>query len=205
MHGWFLDLSNTCDEVLLLLAREAHCQAARDELTCRYWSLFQANLSLWARGHRLTCWEREDAQQQAFFWIQEAVRAFDAVQLALPQGSSFQTFLRRIIRLRLADFLRSLRRNRQRFRPALEPEDWAHRAPPRKDLACPEHQEELHLHLEKALSLLDSESRTLWHELSQGKRLCDLPSALGVSYRTLKRRWRKLCEQLILAFCHLKD
>src|SRR5262245_51335464 len=119
-QGWFLDLPHTCDEVLLLLAREAHCQPARDELTCRYWHLFKASLPHFVRSGQLTSWELEDAHQQAFFWIQEAVRAFDPLQLALPEGSSFQTFLKRIVRLRLSDFLRSLHRNRQRFRAAFE-------------------------------------------------------------------------------------
>jgi hypothetical protein len=101
--------------------------------------------------------------------------------------------------------LRSLRRNRRRFRPALEPDDCARPASGGNRLASEEHREGLHLQLEKALGLLDRASRALWHELSQGKRLCDLPHVLGVSYRTLKRRWRKLREQLIRALCHLNE
>jgi hypothetical protein len=54
----------------------------------------------------------------------------------------------------------------------------------------------LRLHLDKAVSLLDPQARALWNELRQGKRLRDLPHLLGVSYRTLKRRWRKLRAQL---------
>jgi RNA polymerase sigma factor (sigma-70 family) len=167
--------------------------------------LFKTNLPRWVRRRHLTSWETEDAHQQAFFWIQEAMRAFDAVQLSLPHGSSFQTFLKRIFRLRLADFLRSLRRDRRRFRPALESDDWASNAPGGNLLASEGPQEERRLQLEKALSLLDCASRALWHELSQGKRLCDLAHVLGLSYRTLKRRWRKLREQLLQAFCHLKE
>ena len=34
----------------------------------------------------------------------------------------------------------------------------------------------------------------------EGKRLRDLPQVLGVSYRTVKRRWRDLREKLALAF-----
>ena len=205
VQGWSLDLPNTCDEVLLLLAREAHCQPARDELTCRYWHLFKTDLPRWARSHRLTFWELEDAHQQAFFWIQEAVRAFNPTQLSLPQGSSFQTFLKRVVRLRLSDFLRSLRRNKKRFRPVEDPDGWPQTLLREKDLTSDGHQEELHLHLEKTLSLLDPPTRALWQELSKGKRLGDLPKLLGVSYRTLKRRWRNLREQLILAFRRLKE
>ena len=195
-HGWFLDLPHTCDEVLLLLAREAHCQPARDELTCRYWHLFRANLSRWVRGYCLTSWEREDAHQEAFFWIQEAIRAFDSGQLSLPQGSSFQTFMNRVYRLRLADFLRSLHRNNKYFRPVEALDDWPIGVLRVHNLASGGDREELQHRLEEALRELDPSARALWHELSQGKRLRDLPHVLGVSYRTLKRRWRSLREQV---------
>jgi RNA polymerase sigma factor (sigma-70 family) len=195
-HGWFLDLPHTCDEVLLLLAREAHCQPARDELTCRYWQLFQASLSLWVRGYRLTSWDREDVQQEAFFWIQEAIRAFDSAQLSLPQGSSFRTFMKRVFRLRLADFLRSVHRNQKYVRPVRKLDEWPQRLLRDHNLASSGHGEELQLRLEQALRQLDPSARALWHELSQGKRLRDLPHVLGVSYRALKRRWRSLREQI---------
>jgi DNA-directed RNA polymerase specialized sigma24 family protein len=197
-HGWFLDLPHTCDEVLLLLAREAHCQPARDELTCRYWRLFGANHSRCVWGYRFTSWDREDAHQEAFFWIQEAIRAFDSGQLSLPQGSSFQTFMNRVYRLRLADFLRSLHRHKKNFRPVQALGDWPRGFVRDHNLVSCGHREELQHRLEEALSDLDPSARALWHELSQGKRLHDLPHVLGVSYRTLKRRWRSLREQVDL-------
>jgi DNA-directed RNA polymerase specialized sigma24 family protein len=133
------------------------------------------------------------------------VRAFDPGQLSLPRGSSFHTFLHRVVRSRLADFLRSLRRNKKRFRLVAEPGDWPKGLLRERDLAPAGHRDELQLHLERALRLLDPSARALWQALSDGKRLCDLPQRLGVSYRTLKRRWRNLREQLILAFRHLKE
>src|SRR5262249_44704240 len=157
------------DEVLLLLAREAHCRPARDELTCRYWHQFKTNLRQWVRGHGLTSWDVEDAQQQVFFWIQEAVRAFHPQQLSLPQGSSFQTFLNRVVQLRLADFRRSLCRHHQRFRPVQEPDHWPKRRLGEQALASPGDREEMHLQLEQALRLLDRPARALWDALSDGK------------------------------------
>jgi hypothetical protein len=59
--------------------------------------------------------------------------------------------------------------------------------------------------LEQALRRLDPSARALWQALSDGQRLRDLPHVLGVSYRTLKRRWRHLREQLILAFRRPKE
>jgi RNA polymerase sigma factor (sigma-70 family) len=197
--GWFLDLAHTSDDVLLLFAQQARSQPARDELTCRHWRRLKAGLALIAVHARLTSWELDDAHQQAFFWIQEAIRAFDPGQLFQAQGSSFETFLHRIIQLRFLDFCRSLNRRRKRFRLAGEQYQWPRGALLEKPLAFFGHGEELRLDLDKAVSLLDPQARALWNELCQGKRLRDLPQLLGVSYRTVKRRWRKLREHLIRA------
>jgi DNA-directed RNA polymerase specialized sigma24 family protein len=191
--AWFLDLDNTCDEVLLLLAREAGDQSAGAELTCRYWRKFKTDVPRWSAGSGLTSWDLEDAQQQAYFWIQEAIRGYDSKQLSLPRGSSFRTFLQRVFQLRLLDFARSLHRNKKRFSTAGHPDpDLLPKA--RRDASGQE--EERHRQLGKALGLLDPATRALWTELCRGKRLCDLTEALGVSYRTLKRRWRKLRQEL---------
>jgi RNA polymerase sigma factor (sigma-70 family) len=195
--GWFLDAPNTCDEILLLLAREADCQPARNELTCRYWCRFKINLRRWAMAAGLVSEELEDAQQEAFFWIQEAIRSFDPVQLSRPGGASFQTFLKGVFRVRLLDFFRSLRRNKERLRSAGEPDHWSRNRPVENARAASGNREEVILQLEKAVNLLDPELRALWNELRQGKRLRDLPGLLGVSYRTIKRRWREIREQLI--------
>ena len=154
---------------------------------------------------RLTPWELHDAHQQAFFWIQEAIRAFDPGQLVLPRGSSFQTFLHRIIQLRLSDFCRSLNRRRKRFRLAGELDHWTGDSHLEKPFAFFGQGEELRLHLDKAVNLLDPQARALWNELCQGKRLRDLPQLLGVSYRTLKRRWRKLRDQLRRALRQVEE
>jgi RNA polymerase sigma factor (sigma-70 family) len=144
---------------------------------------------------RLASPELEDAQQEAFFWIQQAIRSFDAVQLSRPGGASFQTFLKRVFRVRLLDFVRSVHRNKERFRSGGEPDHGSRNR--RVESTCASAQrEEANLQLEQTASLLDPELRALWNELRQGKRLRDLPELLGVSYRTVKRRWRELREQL---------
>ena len=203
--GWFLDLRHTCDEVLALFAREAGCRAARDELTCRCWGKLRARLIRCGPRSGLGPWDLEDAQQQAFFWIQEAIRAFDPVQLFLPRGSSFQTFLNRVFRLRLLDFCRSLRRRATRFRLVGEQSDWpdAFLADGKFDLSG--YERELHLQLANAATQLDPDVRVLWNQVRQGKRLQDLPEVLGVTYRTVKRRWRKLREQITQALRLLRD
>jgi RNA polymerase sigma factor (sigma-70 family) len=167
--------------------------------------MFQATLPRWVRGHRLTPWDLDDVHQQAFFWIQEAVRAFDPGQLSLPRGSSFHTFLHRVVRSRLADFLRSLRRTKNRLRLVAEPDHGPERLLRDQNLASAGHRDELQRQLDRALRRLDPSARALWQALSDGQRLRDLPKRLGVSYRTLKRRWRHLREHLILAFRRLEE
>ena len=203
--GWFLDLSHTSDEVLLLFAREASSQTARDELTCRHWRHFKTRLASCGIRVWLTSWDLDDAQQQAFFWIREAIRAFDPVQLLLPQGSCFQTFLNRVLRLRLLDFCRSLRRRSARLHHVGEPGDWPDTLLAEGNFGFSGNEPELHLRLEKAVTELDPDARVLWTQLRLGKRLRDLPEVLGVTYRTVKRRWRKLREQLIQVLRQLGD
>ena len=192
--GWFLDLRHTCDEVLALFAREAGCRAARDELTCRCWGNLRARLLRCGPCRGLGPWDLDDAQQQAFFWIQEAIRAFD------PKGSSFQTFLGRVLRLRLMDFCRSINRRNRRFRLSGDQERWPQSSLTNDTLDSPDRSGELPRRLAAVVATLGHQAYVLWDELCRGKRLRDLPQVLGVSYRTVKRRWRDLRDKLALAF-----
>jgi DNA-directed RNA polymerase specialized sigma24 family protein len=195
--AWFLDVAHTCDEVLVLFVQEAGSRAARDELTGRHWRKFNARLFRGRGRQRLGASDLDDAQQQAFFWIQEAIDAFDPVQLSLPNGTCFHTFLQRILRWRLSDFCRSLQRRNRRFRLAGAQDRWLHHSLTDQGVDSPGQQAELRRHLDAVEGLLDPQTRPLWNELRQGKRLRDLPQVLGVSYRTVKRRWRSLREQIV--------
>jgi RNA polymerase sigma factor (sigma-70 family) len=202
---WFLDLVNTSDEVLVLFAQGGGSQPARDALTCRHWHQLKSRLSWHALRLRLTPWDLDDAHQQAFFWIQEAITGFDPNQLFLARGCSFKTFLQEILRLRLMDYCRSLYRRKKRYRLAGDYRNWLSESLLEEAPVLAVSEEELHLQLDQALRLLDPQARALWRELRQGKRLRDLPDVLGVSYRTLKRRWRTLREQLCVAMQHLNE
>ena len=192
--GWFLDLHHTCDEVLVLFAREAGCRAARDQLTYRCWGKLRARLIRCGPCRGLGPWDLEDAQQQAFFWIQEAICAFDL------KGSSFQTFLGRILGLRLMDFCRSMHRRNRRFRLSGDQERWPQSSLTNDTRDSPERPRELSRHVAVVVAALDHQARALWDELCEGKRLRDLPQILGVSYRTVKRRWRVLRDKLASVF-----
>jgi DNA-directed RNA polymerase specialized sigma24 family protein len=194
--GWFFDPDQTCDEVLLLLAREGCQQPAGAALTRRHWHRLRAELARCPASRGLSPWDLEDAQQQAYFWIQEAILAFDAGQLIMPRGSSFRTFLHRVVRLRLLDFRRAVRRNNSHFQTVGQIDDFSDPVHGDAGLAASASSEDFKAALEDALPLRDPLTRALWKELCQGKRLLDLPKVLDVSYRTLKRRWRSLREHL---------
>ena len=98
-----------------------------------------------------------------------------------------------------------MNRRRKRFPLAGEQDHWPNDALLEKPLAFFGQEEELRLHLDKAVSLLDPQARALWNELCQGKRLRDLPQLLEVSYRTLKPLWRKLRGQLRRALHHMGE
>ncbi len=108
--GYVLDLPNTCDEVLVFLAREAVRVAARDELISRYWPKVTKAISFLARKKYHFTRDVEDAQQEAYLWIEEAIRAYDALQLGQPRGSSFRTFFRRVLQFKLAHHVRGQQR-----------------------------------------------------------------------------------------------
>jgi hypothetical protein len=99
-RGWFLDPPHTSDEVLVLLAREAGHQAARDELTRRHWGTFKVRFFRLGLSWGLCACDLDDAHQSSFFWIQEAIRSFDFRRPSLPHGSGFRAFLQRVFRLR---------------------------------------------------------------------------------------------------------
>jgi hypothetical protein len=107
--------------------------------------------------------------------------------------------------MRLLDFSRSLYRNKERFRSRGEPDHCSRNRRVETTRASPAHREKMNLQLEQAVDLLAPELRALWDELRRGKRLRDLPESLGVSYRTLKRRWRKLRARLVSCLSPMID
>jgi hypothetical protein len=91
------------------------------------------------------------------------------------------------------------RRNR-RFRLSGDQERWPQSSLTNDTQDSPDRSLELPRHLAVVVAALDHQTHALWNELCAGKRLRDLPQVLGISYRTVKRRWRDLREKLALAF-----
>jgi DNA-directed RNA polymerase specialized sigma24 family protein len=188
------------DEVLVFLAREAGCQAARDELLLRYDLWRKQLVAHFAHAARLPRDELPDAQQQAVFAVIEAI---DQSPLVSPAGRrfSFRRFAFRVVRLRFFDFLRAYHRRERR-----SGRGWAGFGPPaggagsgQSPLAGPdipgkssdplEHLiawEERHL-LERAWRLIPEADRRLLECVASGVLVRTLAVRLRVPYWKMRR------------------
>ncbi len=205
--GFVLDLPKTCDEVLVLLAREAGLRRALDALILRYWPKVKAMIphlvrgtdrkSVLLPGGRLSAEDMEDVEQQAFFWMQEAIEHYDAGHAVRAHGCTFATFLKRVVAGRLRNWLRGRQRFQKRFGMRIE-------LAGRQDSALQIEDEstdwqEIRGAFERALTAIPAPDQLLWQELCRGRQLVDLPNLLGVTYRTVRRRWSRLRAHLVSA------
>ena len=113
-RGWVLDESHSSDDILVLLTR-AGSLLARNELLTRNRERMSACIAHLSGQFRLTREDREDLEQQVVFWTLEAVTAFDAQELAKPNGCSFGSFLEKVVNRRVANFARAKRRHGKHF------------------------------------------------------------------------------------------
>jgi RNA polymerase sigma factor (sigma-70 family) len=199
-RGFDLDLAVMEDEALVVLAEECEYGPARDELIVRYDSQIDRLIGWMARSYRLTAADLEDARQNAVFWVVEAITKYDTEQIGKVRGCSFRSFVHRVLMSRFKDFTKHLRRVECHYDRSIlcvveeisqaddndEPEDPA--------LIAEEKESINRLH--QTLSSLDNESGRLWHLLAEGTSLRQIAASLEVSYDSVKRRRRKLIEQL---------
>lgn len=204
-------LSQWEDEVLVLAARVDGCLSARDELILRY---LGPTRELVAR--RLSRWwlpqsDVDDAQQEAVFWVMEAIGRYNSEFGDQPDGCRFRSFLRRVVIARLTDFLRSVGRskaqegrlyahaiqtNGSRFRVTAGGRDHFVSPANADDPATCAARRESIAQLHGALTQLDDPMRQLGGLLAQGVRLRAIAEELGISYDAVKRRRRKLLAHL---------
>ncbi len=199
-RGFDLDLAVMEDEALVVLAEECEYGPARDELIVRYDIQIDRLIGWLAHSYRLSHADLEDARQNAVFWIVEAITKYDTEQMGKVRGCSFRSFVHRVLTSRFKDFTKHLRRvecHYARSTPCLV-EDFP-QADDNDDAEDPaliaEEQESIH-RLQNTLSSLDAESGRLWQLLAEGTSLRQIAAGLNVSYDSVKRRRRKLIEQL---------
>lgn len=198
--GFDLDLAVMEDEALIVLAEECEYGPARDELIVRYDAQIDRLIGWMARSYRLTQADLEDARQNAVFWVVEAISKYDTEQIGKVRGCSFRSFVHRVLMSRFKDFTKHLRRVECRYDRSSDcaveelSEVDANDEPEDPALIVAE-KESINL-LQQTLSGLDSESGRLWQLLAEGTSLRQIAATLDVSYDSIKRRRRKLIEQL---------
>jgi RNA polymerase sigma factor (sigma-70 family) len=195
-----LDLAVMDDEALIVLAEECEYGPARDELIVRYDVQIDRLIGWMARSYRLVASDVEDARQNAVFWVVEAITKYDTEQMGKVRGCSFRSFVYRVLMSRFKDFTKHLRRVECRYDRSTHfaVEDIPQGADgeaPEDPAQIAEEMESLN-HLHQTLSGLDNDSGRLWERLAEGASLRQIAAELEVSYDTVKRRRRKLIQQL---------
>jgi RNA polymerase sigma factor (sigma-70 family) len=198
--GFDLDLAVMEDEALIVLAEECEYGPARDELIVRYDAQIDRLIGWMARSYRLTQADLEDARQNAVFWVVEAITKYDTEQIGKVRGCSFRSFVHRVLMSRFKDFTKHLRRVECHYDRSSEcaveeiSEEDANDEP--EDPALIVAEKESINRLQQTLSSLDSDSGRLWQLLAEGTSLRQIAATMDVSYDAIKRRRRKLIEQL---------
>src|SRR6516162_1796545 len=91
-----LDLSKMGDEELVVLAQECEFRPASDELVLRYHEAIGRVISHKARRTPLSASDVEDARQNAFFALCEAVASYRTLEMVKPGGCRFRSYAGRV-------------------------------------------------------------------------------------------------------------
>jgi RNA polymerase sigma factor (sigma-70 family) len=192
---------------LIRLAKQDMRSGAVETLLLRHYAWIHQLVATQARRARLQVPDREDAEQEAFYSIFEAIRGYNPELHGQPGGSSFRTFLRHVLLARLKDHLRRVRRAQSQQGMAIPPDTLSdedsrrarvgigRNSPPSSVRNDPssviEYQERMAL-LEQAMSEMDETSRKIWDRLRAGTRLRAIAAELRLSYDAVKRRWHAI-------------
>lgn len=206
-----LDLSKLEDEPLVIMAQEGDYEPARNELIGRFWSLSRHFMRQY--GFRLGLQETDlqDAEQDATFWIIEAIGRYRSDEFVRPGGCHFRSFLYCVLRSRFSDALRNGRSYHLRHSAGLShhPQFFETRdsdslarlaisgiATATGNARHDAEQSERHAQLQVAVSRLIPRMQDLWSLLCQGHSLHCIAVRLYCSYDQVKRWRRKLLTEL---------
>jgi RNA polymerase sigma factor (sigma-70 family) len=196
-----LDLTQFEDGPLVIIATECGYSPARNELLRRY-QLSSSRLvrRLAARANFQEA-DQQDLEQEAVFWVLEAIRCYKTEEHVRVGGCQFQSFLHRVLHARFIDALRVWRRrdHRLQLRPDIGQTRRAasgNGANLRENPGRQAERRETRARLQKELDGLEPPARALWGLLSQGIPLRHIADELQVSYDAAKRRRRKLFTDL---------
>src|SRR5262249_4965874 len=203
-----LNLSCLADEELVVLAQECAFQPAVHALMLRHHGWLNGLIARKSRRTGFGTADVDDAQQEAVFWMSEAIAQYDTLELARPRGCRFRSFLYAVISARLHNFVRHVRRLNARYRRAggpleagttLSPSDRVRLSANRRRRDNPAaglERKENQPGFEIALNRISNAARHLWDCLAAGIGLRDFAQQRGLSYDQAKRQRQKLLAQL---------
>jgi RNA polymerase sigma factor (sigma-70 family) len=151
-----------------------------------------------------------DAQQEAVFWMIEAVEGYDTSRLIADYGRGFRSFLYRVLVTRFSNYARGRRRYDRRFdRTARLATGESEEAPDdRRGGSCVTavdphgspgdvaERRETTERLNAALALLDPTDRRIVEMVAAGMKQREMAEELGVSPDAVKHRWHKVRRRL---------
>jgi RNA polymerase sigma factor (sigma-70 family) len=206
-----LDLSKMGDEELVVLAQECEFEPATVELVLRYHEPICRVIAHKASRTPLCPKDVEDAKQNAFFALREAIARYRTLEMVRPGGCRFRSYAGRVVLARFWDFVKRVRRLQNRFRLAEllgeGPGEPIQRLSGRHAFSSPEAaaRHEALAALRQAVERLDKLAQVLWHQLASGKKLRQIARECGRSYDALKRQRRKLLAELSHVLRELRD
>jgi RNA polymerase sigma factor (sigma-70 family) len=191
-NGGGINPCGLTDEQLAALVRgQGRRHPAAAELMLRYHAWVARQVRCLGHGH---CQPEElaDAGHEALFALLEAAEAYDPARAG---DCSFRSFLGKVLRRRLANFLRGRHRAERRLDRSLGPDEALERGgDPRIGAGAPEasqEEAELHEQLHQALARLAPQPRALLEQLLAGASLPDAARQLGLPYHQANRMRRR--------------
>jgi RNA polymerase sigma factor (sigma-70 family) len=179
-------LSRLPDEELVRRAQAegAHgpCAAA---LFARYYAQILRRVARRARSVRLARTELPDAQQEALWALPQAIAAYVVAPVGIPGRCTFRTFLDRIVRARVYDFVRKLRRAEHHLDRSTSVAEALGQGLGPEEVA---EGKELQRKVAQVLRQVDPLDRRLWEEPLAGTPLKAVADELGIPYHQAKRR-----------------
>ncbi len=182
-----LDLSQFDLEVVILMAQSGS-QFAQKQLLERFYETTKKQIDRQARARRLQAHDVADAEQEAVFAIDEAIRKYNLHQPITRMKCSFPSYLHTVVEARFKDCIKRLRRNQKHFDYVIQAKD-APAAGRHGDNPGPAQEVEDSEFAERwsrAVDSLSPKSRKLYAALLSGKQTEVIADELHISVRAVQ-------------------
>jgi RNA polymerase sigma factor (sigma-70 family) len=201
--GYDLDLARMEVNALVILSVECGFNPAEDEVILKFRERTNRQIAKLAKGFRWTAEDVEDAQQEAYCWMKEALRTYDTNEIGKSGGCSFPTFAHLVVARRFLDFAKHGGRVENPYDHSKAVSDGldvvandaqvrtSARARHRSDPASIAESNEIIAALGRILGELDDIARRIWElRVTGNMSLHDIAAELAMSYDAVRHRWQ---------------